>query len=50
MNQTVKSLSRMAAVQPPTDSIVSDLIRQMPETMSLGQGAVHWGFMKSVLA
>jgi len=48
MNQTVKLLSRMAADQPPTGSIVSDLIRQVPETISLGQRVV--GFMRSVLA
>jgi aspartate/methionine/tyrosine aminotransferase len=43
MRQTVTSRSRMDAVQAPIVPIVGDLIRQVPGTISLGQGVVHYG-------
>ena len=35
--------SRMDAVQAPIVPIVGDMIRQVPGTISLGQGVVHYG-------
>jgi aspartate/methionine/tyrosine aminotransferase len=35
--------SRMDAVQAPIVPIVGDIIRQVPGTISLGQGVVHYG-------
>jgi aspartate/methionine/tyrosine aminotransferase len=41
--QTVKSQTRMDAVQAPIVAVIGDLIRQVPGTISLGQGVVHYG-------
>jgi aspartate/methionine/tyrosine aminotransferase len=35
--------SRMDAIQAPIVPIIGDLIRQVPGTISLGQGVVHYG-------
>ncbi|PYR63016.1 MAG: pyridoxal phosphate-dependent aminotransferase [Acidobacteria bacterium] len=35
--------SRMDAVQDPIIPVIGDLIRQVPGTISLGQGVVHYG-------
>jgi aspartate/methionine/tyrosine aminotransferase len=43
MTQTLKTRSRMDNIQPPIVQIVGDLIRQVPGTISLGQGVVHFG-------
>jgi aspartate/methionine/tyrosine aminotransferase len=39
----LKSPSRMDAVQSPIVPVIGDLIRQVPGTISLGQGVVHYG-------
>src|SRR5262245_39586917 len=41
--QTVNFQSRMDAVQAPVVQVIGDLIRQVPGTISLGQGVVHYG-------
>jgi len=41
--QTLKHPTRMDAVQPPIVPVIGDLIRQVPGTISLGQGVVHYG-------
>ena len=41
--QTVKIPTRMDAVQAPIVAVIGDLIRQVPGTISLGQGVVHYG-------
>ena len=41
--QTVRPHTRMDAVQAPIVAVVGDLIRQVPGTISLGQGVVHFG-------
>ena len=38
-----KIQTRMDAVQPPIVPVIGDLIRQVPGTISLGQGVVHYG-------
>src|SRR5688572_5905471 len=38
-----RSRTRMDDVQAPIVPIVGDLIRQVPGTISLGQGVVHYG-------
>jgi aspartate/methionine/tyrosine aminotransferase len=43
MTQTVKSKTRMDAVQAPIVPVIGGLIRQTPGTISLGQGVVHYG-------
>ncbi|HWF84756.1 MAG TPA: pyridoxal phosphate-dependent aminotransferase [Vicinamibacterales bacterium] len=43
MPQVLKIQSRMDAVQAPIVPVVGDLIRQVPGTISLGQGVVHYG-------
>jgi aspartate/methionine/tyrosine aminotransferase len=43
MSQVLKSGSRMDAVQAPIVQVIGDLIRQVPGTISLGQGVVHYG-------
>src|SRR6185295_9594528 len=43
MVQTLKFSSRMDAVQAPIVAVIGDLIRQVPDTISLGQGVVHYG-------
>jgi aspartate/methionine/tyrosine aminotransferase len=41
--QTVQKTSRMDAIQAPIIAVMGDLIRQIPGTISLGQGVVHYG-------
>jgi aspartate/methionine/tyrosine aminotransferase len=41
--QTLKHPTRMDGVQPPIVPVIGDLIRQVPGTISLGQGVVHYG-------
>ena len=43
MARTVIPATRMDAVQSPIVPIIGDLIRQVPGTISLGQGVVHYG-------
>src|SRR5471032_2949012 len=43
MSQTLKSQSRMDAVQAPIVPVIGEMIRQTPGTISLGQGVVHYG-------
>lgn len=43
MHHTRGFPTRMDAVQAPIVPIVGDLIRQVPGTISLGQGVVHYG-------
>src|SRR3954471_11381355 len=43
MPQTMKFRTRMDAVQAPIVPVIGDLIRQVPGTISLGQGVVHYG-------
>jgi len=41
--QTAKNQTRMDGVQTPIVQVIGDLIRQVPGTISLGQGVVHYG-------
>ena len=41
--QSIRVTGRMDAVQAPIVQVVGDLIRQVPGTISLGQGVVHYG-------
>ena len=41
--QTVRFRTRMDAVQAPIVSVIGGLIREVPGTISLGQGVVHYG-------
>ncbi len=41
--QTVTFPTRMDAVQAPIVAVIGGLIRQVPGTISLGQGVVHYG-------
>ena len=43
MRETLRALTRMDAVQAPIVAVIGDLIRQVPGTISLGQGVVHYG-------
>ena len=43
MSETLKTRSRMDAIQAPIVAVVGDWIRQTPGTISLGQGVVHYG-------
>ena len=43
MTRTLNSSSRMDAIQAPIIAVVGDIIRQVPGTISLGQGVVHYG-------
>jgi aspartate/methionine/tyrosine aminotransferase len=43
MRETVSSVTRMDAVQAPIVPIVSEMLRQTPGAISLGQGVVHYG-------
>ena len=47
--QAVRLHTRMDAVQAPIVAVVGDLIRQVPGTISLGQGVVHYGPPQSAL-
>src|SRR3954466_7557126 len=41
--QTAKNQTRMDGVQTPIVQVIGDIIRQVPGTISLGQGVVHYG-------
>src|SRR5258706_9706996 len=43
MHETLKSATRMDAVQAPIVAVIGNLVRQVPGTISLGQGMVHYG-------
>src|SRR5437899_3157809 len=43
MSETLKTRSRMDAIQVPIVAVVGEWIRQTPGTISLGQGVVHYG-------
>src|SRR5437762_13100543 len=43
MHEMLRALTRMDAVQAPMVAVVGDMIRQVPGTISLGQGVVHYG-------
>ena len=43
MQNSVRSATRMDGVQAPIIPVVGDIIRQVPGTISLGQGVVHYG-------
>src|SRR6185503_19591992 len=43
MHEMLRALTRMDAVQAPIVPVVGDIIRQVPGTISLGQGVVHYG-------
>ncbi len=43
MQNSVRSATRMDGVQAPIIPVVGDIIRQVPGTISLGQGIVHYG-------
>jgi len=43
MPNSVRAVTRMDAVQAPIIPVVGDIIRQVPGTISLGQGVVHYG-------
>src|SRR5438874_7944533 len=40
---TPNSASRMDAIQAPIVAVIGEMIRQVPGTISLGQGVVHYG-------
>jgi aspartate/methionine/tyrosine aminotransferase len=50
MVQSLKFSSRMDAVQAPIVAVIGDLIRQVPDTISLGQGVVHYGPPEAALS
>src|SRR5262245_40102289 len=50
MSQTLRMTSRMDAVQAPIVPVIGDLIRQVPGTISLGQGVVHYGPPETAVA
>src|SRR3989442_4818147 len=41
--QQIRYRARMDAVQAPIVQVVGEIIRQVPGTISLGQGVVHYG-------
>src|SRR5450759_4411882 len=41
--QTVRFQTRMDAVQAPIVPVIGAIIREVPGTISLGQGVVHYG-------
>ena len=43
MHETLRSTTRMDAVQAPIVAVIANIIRQVPGTISLGQGVVHYG-------
>jgi aspartate/methionine/tyrosine aminotransferase len=49
MSQILKSHSRMDAVQAPVIAVIGGIIRQVPGTISLGQGVVHYGPPRAAL-
>ena len=49
MEQATTSHTRMDRVQPPIVPVIGDIIRQVPGTISLGQGVVHYGPPRAAL-
>ena len=43
MTRMLKSISRMDAVRAPIVPVIGAIIREVPGTISLGQGVVHYG-------
>jgi aspartate/methionine/tyrosine aminotransferase len=43
MRDTLRPLTRMDQIQAPIIAVIGDLIRQVPGTISLAQGVVHYG-------
>jgi len=43
MHENLRTLSRMDRIQAPIIAVIGSLIRQVPGTISLGQGVVHYG-------
>jgi aspartate/methionine/tyrosine aminotransferase len=43
MHEMLRALTRMDAVQAPIVAVVGEIIHQVPGTISLGQGVVHYG-------
>jgi aspartate/methionine/tyrosine aminotransferase len=43
MHEALSARSRMEVIQAPIVQVIGDLIRQVPGTISLGQGVVHFG-------
>src|SRR4051794_22492908 len=43
MPEMLRTQSRMQAVQAPIVQVIGDLIHEVPGTISLGQGVVHFG-------
>ena len=43
MHRTLSSPTRMDAIQAPIVAVIANVIRQVPGTISLGQGVVHYG-------
>src|SRR3954465_4396604 len=43
MGRAARATTRMDAVQAPVIAVLGDIIRQVPGTISLGQGVVHYG-------
>jgi aspartate/methionine/tyrosine aminotransferase len=43
MTETLRASARMELVQDPIIQVIGELIRQVPGTISLGQGVVHYG-------
>ena len=49
MHEMLRALTRMDAVQAPIVAVVGEIIRQVPGTISLGQGVVHYGPPQSAI-
>ena len=43
MHETLRAMTRMDRVQAPIIPVIGRMIRQVPGTISLGQGVVHYG-------
>src|SRR5258707_14573834 len=50
MEKTAGATTRMDAIQAPIIAVIGDFIRQVPGTISLGQGVVHYGPPPEALA
>jgi aspartate/methionine/tyrosine aminotransferase len=50
MEKTIGAATRMDAIQAPIIAVIGDFIRQVPGTISLGQGVVHYGPPPEALA
>ena len=49
MHETLRTATRMDQVQAPIIPVIGRMIRQVPGTISLGQGVVHYGPPREVL-